>query len=250
MIGRSLILPLALVAATAASITIPQVAFSQTFGYEEESPQRFALEFRFGPYRPDVDQGVQGNPFETTFGSGSEFYFEGQLDWQAFRFYIGTFAVGGSLGIMHASANAFVQSDDGSSTDRSEDETGLWMMPVTLLITLRFDYLNFMWGVPFVPYFKFGFTYALWWATGEDGVSSNDGDRAVGGTAGLRIGGGLMLCLDWLEPRAARTFDNEVGVNNSYLFFEYYWAYLDGFGNNDRMNLSDATWAAGLAFEF
>jgi hypothetical protein len=39
-------------------------------------------------------------------------------------------------------------------------------------------------------------------------------------------------------------------VNHSYLFFEYYWAWLDNFGADDRPNLGDDSWALGLAFEF
>jgi hypothetical protein len=233
--------------------SIARPAAAQTFAAEgpSESPQRFSFEARFGPYSPDIDaslpdvRGGQG-PYAATFGSESRFYTEFEFDWQAFRFYVGSFGVGGAAGIFSATAKALAE----DSSQRSEDDTSLWVLPLTLLVNLRFDYFAERWNVPLVPFFKFGLTYALWWATDADGVAEAGGEQGSGGTAGLRIGGGLMLRLDWIEPRVARTFDNEFGVNHSYLFFEWYWAWLDGFGAEDRMNLTDSTWALGVALEF
>jgi hypothetical protein len=55
---------------------------------------------------------------------------------------------------------------------------------------------------------------------------------------------------------SARTFDNEVGVNHSFIFFEMMFAVVEGFGGGDNMYLSPdnlwgkATWQAGLGVEF
>jgi hypothetical protein len=216
-----------------------------------ESPQRFAFELRMGPYLPEVDANLGATacgsgPYAATFGTDAKFYAELEFDYQALDIYVGTLAVGAAVGIFHASANAFER----DSCERSEDTTDLWILPVSLLAVVRFDIFAERWSVPLVPFFKVGFTYAVWWTTNENGTSEIDGDRGYGGTAGMRIGGGLMLRLDWMERRAARTFDNEFGVNHSYIFFEYYWAWLDGFGSEERMNVGDDTWVLGIALEF
>ncbi len=220
-----------------------------------ESPQRFAFELRFGPYMPEVDESIPpgssacgSGPYTAVFGNSDGLMTELELDWQALDIFVGTLGIGGSIGIFHATAKAFEQ---GSCTTRSDDETGLWVLPLTAMVVLRFDIFADRWSVPLVPYFKAGINYSIWIATDADGIASaDDGSRGYGGTFGMRLAGGLMLRLDWIEPRSARTFDNEFGVNHSYLFFEYYWSWVDGFGSDDRMNLSDATWVAGLALEF
>jgi hypothetical protein len=61
--------------------------------------------------------------------------------------------------------------------------------------------------------------------------------------------------LDSFDRMSARTFDNEVGVNHSYIFIEFLWAYVNRFGDDDYMNLSTdtfagATFMAGVALEF
>jgi hypothetical protein len=217
---------------------------------EIESPQRFALELRFGPYYPEVDanlgSGPCGPPYQATFGSDSALYSEVELDYQALDIYVGTLGVGAAVGIFSATGNAFEE----GTCQRSADETKLWILPMSLLAIVRFDIFADRWRVPLVPFIKVGFTYAVWWTTNANGISESGSDRGYGGTAGLRLGGGLMLRLDWIEPTTARTFDNEFGVNHSYIFFEYYWAWLDGFGSETRMNVGDNTWALGLALEF
>ena len=42
----------------------------------------------------------------------------------------------------------------------------------------------------------------------------------------------------------------EIGINHTYLFCELHYADVDGFRAQNRMNLSDLTFNAGIAFEF
>lgn len=238
----------------AALLLVPLSAFSQTeeTGGPVESPQRFAFELRFGPYYPEVDDGLNGSPYATIFGDSSDLMTEFEFDYQPARIFVGTFGIGAAIGFMHASDKAMVHDD---STQRSEDETGLWILPLSLLAVVRFDIFAERWNVPLVPFVKFGFTYSIWWTTNENGVSTGtdsggDSVSGYGGSAGLRLGGGIMLRLDWIEPTAARTFDNAFGVNHSYIIFEYYWAWVDGFGAEGRMDVGDANWILGLALEF
>ena len=44
------------------------------------SKQEVAFEFRFGPYHPNVDQGVPGSPYETIFGDNTRWQGGLELD--------------------------------------------------------------------------------------------------------------------------------------------------------------------------
>ena len=64
------------------------------------SPQAWAMEFRFGPYRPDVDSdpALKGaTPYGEFFGDGSSLLFSFELDYQLWHRF-GSLAIGGSLG--------------------------------------------------------------------------------------------------------------------------------------------------------
>jgi hypothetical protein len=257
-------------AATAALVALtmllPQTAWAQVEIQEHtpyESPQRFAGELRFGPYRPDVDRALSNapgctvGPYEAVFGTGNDLLVEGEFDWQALDFIVGTLAIGASVGIFHAKGKSLLP----GGCVKSDDETNLWGMPFSLMAVVRFDILADRWSVPLVPFFKAGLTYHLWWASTADGrssytpESSNESETALGGTFGLKLGGGMMFRLDWLDRRAARTLDNEFGVNHTYLVFEYFWSWANDFNsydakNLDVMNWSGHSWTAGLAMEF
>ncbi|HEX9101821.1 MAG TPA: hypothetical protein VF997_06440, partial [Polyangia bacterium] len=63
---------LLLVAARAGAEEIggnPPPAFGENASRHYESPQRFAVELKFGPYSPNIDasQGVHGTPFADLF---------------------------------------------------------------------------------------------------------------------------------------------------------------------------------------
>src|SRR5262249_13618963 len=51
-----------------------------------ETPQRFAFELRFGPYRPDIDDPFPGQkPYENVFGTDHRVAVGFEFDWQAMR---------------------------------------------------------------------------------------------------------------------------------------------------------------------
>jgi hypothetical protein len=64
---------------------------------------------------------------------------------------------------------------------------------------------------------------------------------------GWQLAAGLMLRLDFLEPRAQRAWDLEMGVNHSYLFAEF-MSVRDW--DRPQLRLGSNTWVFGLAFEF
>src|SRR5262249_44144950 len=78
-----------------------------------ESPQHFAFELRFGPYRPAIDEDFASSPgpYETVFGTDRRLYFGLELDWQALRIpKLGTLGAGFGWGYTRMGANARVAS--------------------------------------------------------------------------------------------------------------------------------------------
>ena len=223
------------------------------------SPQYGALEIKFGPYFPNVDENptVDGM-YARHLGNDRMFLTTIELDWQFYRVPGVSFGVGGSLGFMQGYDKAEVE----GTGETSSDYNVLNVMPFALLAVVRIDALADLVGVPLVPYLKMGLAWYLWWTlhAGKIGEFDNpdpegENEKAVGGTLGWQFNFGLAFRLDWLDEMSARTFDNEVGVNHSYLFFEFLVARIEGFGRNEYMwlspkNFGHATFQAGLCLEF
>jgi hypothetical protein len=212
------------------------------------SPQYGAFEIKFGPYRPNVDDqpGLSGTPYKSTFGSGgSMFLTELELDWQFFRIIDISFGLGGSFGFMQDYARS--QTVSGNT---SNDFTVLNVMPFALLGVIRVDALADELGVPLCFYVKGGLNWYLWWILGAGETQEK------GGTPGWQISPGIALRLDGFDKMSARTFDNETGVNHSFIFFEYTYAMVEGLGQTNHMYLSPTdlgshgTFLAGLGIEF
>jgi hypothetical protein len=214
----------------------------------EGSPQHFAAELKFGPYFPDIDKEFDGaeRPFHDVFGSSSAVIGLFEFDYQFLRPPGISLGIGGQIGGFRFEGKAL----DPDTGERSGEDTTFAAIPMNLDLVIRVDALLRYTVVPLVPYIKGGLSYYVWWTKNESGVSSIEGEQGRGGTFGWNLQTGLMLCLDPFEPRAARTFDNEVGVNNSYLFAEFFLAQIDNFGTGNALNLSDMTWLVGLALEF
>jgi len=252
---RPLLLGLALGGALLASA---RPAAAQVFTYEDkqsyESPRRFYFEFKLGPYAPDIDSEFSGTgPFEHIFGDGSDILFDWELDvqlWQGF----GSLGVGLAFGYYSIAAQAYMDtgsaSSPSSSATRSASETSITLMPLSLLAVYRFDWPAIKYHIPLVPFVKFGLNYTLWWIDVDGNTSSVGGDEAIGGSIGWQFNAGAALLLDILEPNAAKTLDVELGINHTYLFFEFVHVAADGFGSATSLSVGDTTWNAGIAFEF
>jgi hypothetical protein len=212
------------------------------------SRQDMAFELRIGPYRPRIDEELAAKPFERTFGNSTRLIFGVEVDWQALRIpYFGTFGPGFGWGYTKFSADALLT--DGSG-ERSSQVTTLEIMPMYLVGVLRADVIARETIVPLVPYAKLGLGYALWWVgDGDGGARAEDGTKGRGSSYGYQYALGLMLLLDVLDPPAATRMDVATGVNNAYLFFEWYESQLDGFGSGDQMRVGTRSWVLGFAFE-
>jgi hypothetical protein len=198
------------------------------------SPENFAIEFRIGPYQPEMDD---NDAFDTYFGDDSGPLLALELDLIGYRIpdvlYV---AGGGGIGWMNFDGNT--RDDLGDATS---EETSIEVIPMNLLAVLRVDALPRKLSVPLIFTGKIGYQWARW-STESGGADEEDG-WSVGPLWAVQLG----LDLDTFEPSAARNMDEEWGINHSFLFFE-----LFGFMPSDEsLEIGgDVSWTAGLGFMF
>jgi hypothetical protein len=252
---RRLALALAAASLFAAPAARAQVYFDEAAELEDPIPRsRWAFELKFGPYHPDVDgeEGLMGSPFDDTFGSGSSLYIGVELDFFFFNRF-GELGVAGAIGHTSDSAKAWKQDPaTGRRLDeRSDDDTGFRMVPLSLSIVYRLTELADRTVIPLVPYGKLGLSYALWQMTrGNGDLSRVMDDEARGGTLGWHGTAGVMVRAEGIDPQAARSMQNELGVEHAGFFFELTYADVSGLFQSNRLHVGDLFWTAGVAFEF
>jgi hypothetical protein len=239
-----------------ATVSAARSARAQTFSDEslqfhrQRTTQYFAFELRFGPYRPDVDSEFDGarHPYQDFFGSGDKLMTQIELDYEFFHRF-GTLAAGVGVGYFSVSGTSPLANGTGLP---SADTSTMKVIPVSASAIYRFDYFLEHRAFPLVPFGKLGLDWAYWQITdGNDEIATDGhGGRARGGTLGWHAAAGLALVLDFIDPEAARDFDNEMGVNHTSLVFQYTYADISGLGASDRMHVGDNNWSLGLMFQF
>src|SRR3569833_3116791 len=200
-----------------------QAQVIETEGQYRQSPQHFAFELKFGPYRPDIDSEFPASqpdrhPYLDCFGSGRKLMTSMEFDWEIIR-HIGTVALCLGLGYFKETGNNLSANGSGMST---EDTSSLRLLPFSLSAIYRFDLPYERLHIPLVPYGKLGFDYVYWTVTNGNGEvpESPAGGRGQGGTLGWHAAVGLSLVLDIFDRSAANQFDEEMGINHTLLFFE------------------------------
>ncbi|CAN5868780.1 hypothetical protein BH11MYX4_BH11MYX4_09240 [soil metagenome] len=213
------------------------------------SAQNFALELRFSPYHPQIDEDpnlAASKPFAKNFGDKAHLMVGLELDWQAFRIpHVGTLGPGVGLGYVGMSRT--VQTVTGRT---SGDETNLSIYPFWGVAVLRADAFWRDLGIPLVPYGKAGVGVGLWRASNSGGTSSTNNVSGKGTSWGTNFALGLSLALDALDRGASRNMDNATGINNTYVYAEVYWLSLNGIAQDNALRVGTNTWTTGLAFEF
>lgn len=209
------------------------------------SPRTGALELKLGGYKPriDTEEGLTDTPYEDTFGGGSMLLFEVELQRYFFQRF-GSAGVGFSAGYAEKYADTVTEAGEAA-----EEKTALKVLPLKLNALYKFDYAAFRWGVPLVPYGKLGLIYMPWWVNKGDNTQVVDDRTAKGGRWGYGLTVGASFLLDVLEPRLARDFDTDLGVNHSYLFAEWTYAEVNNFGGAGLV-LSSRHWMFGLALDY
>jgi hypothetical protein len=229
------------------------------------TPKHFAFELKFGPYTPRIDSEFAGQtgPYARYFGGKSGLMTRLELEYQVFQRF-GSAAVGLGLGYFTKNGHSFPCMAGGGIdapcqadyTVTSGDTTSLSLLPIELLGIYRFDVLALRYRIPVVPYGKIGLTYTFWWVTKGNGKvasvtnASGGSDNGRGGQFGLSFIGGVAFMLDALDPGSGRELDGALGINHTYLFWEWGWHGAEGLGASHPLKVGDSTWVAGLAFEF
>jgi hypothetical protein len=212
----------------------------------ERSGQEAAFEIRVGPYRPHVDENVDGTPYEDIFGDKTRWHVGLEGDWQIVRVpRLLSFGPGFGIAYTKSSAKAPLT----SGTGLSEQETSLNIVPFHLVGVLRVDALADRFNVPFCPYAKFGLGYALWWSKDGDQPANANGIEGKGSSYGIAYSLGVAFRLDWVDPEDAAAADASIGINHSSLFIEYFGSNLGGFGSNSVMQVGTNTFVFGLMLE-
>ena len=233
-----------------------QDAHAFEFGTRESehphrSSQHFAIELRFSPYRPNVDDepGLNGRtPFADSFGTSPRLFFGIEFDWQMWRIpYVGTIGPGLGAGLVGMSRPAQTKENPPRA---SGDEYSLDIYPFYLSAVLRADTFWRDLGFPIVPYGKLGVGTALWRSSNTGGTSAFNGVSGKGHTNGTHMAIGAAFALDVFDRGASVNMDNAIGINNTYIYLEYYWLNYTGLGQDKALYVGTNTWAAGLAFEF
>jgi hypothetical protein len=246
------LLPVLLVPARAGAQEILNAPGEPVDSHRFRSPQRFAFELKFGPYKPDIDSEFAGRggrtPYQDFFGGGSHLLSQIELDYELLHKF-GTLAVGVGAGFFQVTGTATVGTGTG---EPSGDKSRLRVAPFSLSAVYRFDYLLEKRDFPLVPYGKLGLDWAYWSITDGNGEIAHDGfgGEGRGGTTGWHATAGVALVLDFFDPDAAREFDSDMGVNHTAIAFEYTHADLSGLGRANRLHVGDTTWSLGLLLEF
>ncbi len=254
---------------------IPAMASAQTWELGDpdsghgpfDSPQNFALELRGGPYVPEIDSEFSNGatPYADIFGSAPAISLGLEVDWQFLRINpICSIGIGVSVGYINNSTVAPITSGaQAGQRPANGEQTGINVIPIYVVGVVRFDGLARNTPIPIVPYLKLGPAYDVWWVTLGGTLARRDAlspgnpvgapdylQAAVGGTMGYQASVGVMLRLDAFEPQAARTWDTDMGVNHSYVFFELDRNGASGFGARPQLDLAQSSWVTGIALEF
>jgi len=235
--------------------SFPMLESERSNSYDHgQSPRTMAIEFRLGPYSPDIDSGLSNGatPQRTVFGTSTHLLYQLEVDYDLLKSF-GTLAIGAGIGYFRETAKAFIGTADGVSTGvRSADETSLRLIPTSLLAVYRMDFIPERWNVPLVPYVKVGLNYTFWKVTDGNGdvATLTHGGRGAGGTAGWQASAGLAFQLDAIDAASMQELDSESGLNHMYVFCEYAHVDASGLGISNRLHVGDNTWSAGILLEF
>ena len=222
-----------------------------------ESPQRWALEFRGALYSPNIDSDGALNgatPYKDTFGTMKRLAVQLEVDYQAVRIpHLGTLGPGLAVGLTEMSNNTYIL---GHPNEPAAEQTTLDIYPMYLVAVLRADVLKRDLKIPLVPYVKGGLGLALWRASNDAGTSTytipntTTSVKGEGHTWGTQLAAGLMFNIDVFDPVGAGNLDQSTGINNTYIFVEYYDANLTGIGQSHPLLVGSSGWAFGLTVEF
>jgi len=227
--------------------------------------ERFTFEARFGGYYPEIDEEFGGpGPYANYFGNGPQFYFGVEVDWMPITIpYVGRLGPGLGWGYTTMSAKTRIANPDTSEGQPAlidaGQSTSISIHPMHLSAVLRIDELARRTVLPLVPYAKLGFGVGFWSSGTSTGTSKVGTDCTAlapadcvsgeGMSIGSHVALGLMLGLNWLDPRSGAMARETTGIDQAYLFGEWMYANLDSAAGKPAMHIGTSTWVFGLALD-
>lgn len=227
-----------------------------------ETPRWGSFQFRYGSFRPDLDAEFVGKlgcgpvgakvdctPYRDIFGTGRNAAYELAVARSLTIGPWGTVDLGAGLGWSTSTGHGL--KPDGTA---SGDKTTLRLLPLSVSLTFRYDYLAR--SFPLVPYGRVSALRTHWWVTngaGGTATALTDGRSGEGATNGWGWGAGVAFLLDFLDPALAREMDRDLGINRTYLFVEAGRTRVNDFGSRTSWDLSDdrgIAWSGGILFVF
>jgi len=218
-----------------------------------ETPVQWTMNFRVGNYLPEIDSefdaGTVG-PYSQIFDDQSMMLYRAEFGYLltevSGRLFFTWQAGYGSV------TGSGIEVETGAA---SSDSTEFHVVPLSFSLFYEFDQIARQYGFPLVPYLRAGLSYNIWWIT--DGVgdvaqfTDEEGKSydAKGGTLGGHFTVGMRLLLDVFAKGMAREFDEDLGVNQSYLFIEMTQLSVDDGGSETSFNMSDTLFSFGLGFD-
>jgi hypothetical protein len=224
------------------------VACLATAARAVESPRYGSFDLMAGTYLPNIDSEFslkpgQAGPWEKSMGGARDWMFRGGGYWAPYYGW-GTVELGGQIGFYGKTGQGFLLSGA-----QSGDSTAFRILPVSAVVTYRLDQLGPNgYVLPIAPYIRLALERYWWWVNDGTGKTTK-----VGATNGFSAALGACLLLDWLDPDAARTMDNNTGINHTYAFAELRKTNVNDFGSKKSWDLSDRgnqSWSFGLLFVY
>jgi hypothetical protein len=222
---------------------------------------------RVGPYVPGIDAQLDmpaagsAGPYEAMFGG---YAILPMLDIERFFWKgFGQLGAGISIGYMGRKAHPWQAGSDPNDKNRPRsagDNNTFRLFPFSVNAVYRLSYLDDEFGIPLVPYARAGVAYYVWWVTAPSGdfaktCTAGGSDpmcattSARGASLGLVGAIGLAIRAERIDTSAARSM-RESGIEHAGFYGEYSLGKVDGFGSDKKLSVGDATWFAGVDFEF
>jgi hypothetical protein len=207
---------------------------------QEETRRRGSVQLFGQTYRPNVDADLPGDPYNDVFGGGRGWQFRALFSWSLYKGF-GALEAGLGSGYFQDRGEGQLVDGGGDSTD----PTAFRMIPVSLSLTYRFDWLERRYRVPLMLYGRASLERFNWW------VSDSGNERSESGaTNGYSFTGGAGFLLDFFDRGGAHALDRETGINDTWLTFDVTKSVVDDFGASDSWDLSDEELSLGIGLLF
>ena len=197
----------------------------------QPSPEWFRAEILTGPFNPNPDKspGLTGaTPFSQFFPSKNNLLWRAQFHVN-FLSLFGHESIGLGGGFWQTSGHA-IHADGTQAGDVEQFN----LIPITLMLGYRADFIYSQFRVPLIPYVKVGYGLVVYADTKDGNVTTGytpSGQKWIseGLAGGFEFAGGLEFPLDFFDQRRAANLDTDFGINSTGIFGEAEYTTWTGF---------------------